>query len=437
MTIKNFELEPDFSVKLHQYISASSAIKSIEHLKGRETQSQLIERTLRSPGRSVFIYGDRGVGKTSLAQTSAYRFNSSLGAPLIIGVDSSSTFFSIIHDLCSKIAGLRPDLISKTNNFGASAGYKGLSIEIGKEIETGTVPPPKSINEAIPLIEFFFPNDESDSVVVIDEFERFENAKDRALFADFIKQIGDQELSLKFIFCGVADALDELLASHHSCYRYLETIALERLEWPARAEIIEATANAFNVVLPEEIVWRITAISDGFPYYIHIVCEKLFWRMFDHEDQITTCTNDIYKNAVNDAVTTIEPTLKITYEGATKKYNNDYEEVLWATADHNNLERRSSEIMDSYTRIMSERKTPAMTRSQFNNRINALKKPSHHSILVGTRSGWYRFSENVIRGYVRLRAEQDGVALDIRDEKDFTDEVAPKRAARETLEDLT
>ncbi len=303
MSIKNFELESDFSEKLHQYISASSAIKSIEHLKGRESQSQLIERALRSPGRSVFIYGDRGVGKTSLAQTSAYRFNSSDSIPIIIGVDSSSTFFNIIHDLCSKIAGLRPDLISEKNNFGASAGYKGLSIEIGKEIETGTIPPPESINEAVALIEFFFPSEEKNSVVVIDEFERFENPKDRALFADFKKQIGDQEMHLKFIFCGIADALDELLASHHSCYRYLETISLERLEWPARAEIIESTARAFNVVFPEDIIWRITAISDGFTYYIHIVCEKLFWRMFDHEEQISTCTNEIFKSVTGHSST--------------------------------------------------------------------------------------------------------------------------------------
>ncbi|MEQ9151060.1 MAG: hypothetical protein RLO06_06170, partial [Parvibaculum sp.] len=62
----------------------SQPVKERELLYGRDRQ---VERTLESldtPGRSVFMFGERGVGKTSLAQTSAYLFNSSDSDPILI-----------------------------------------------------------------------------------------------------------------------------------------------------------------------------------------------------------------------------------------------------------------------------------------------------------------------------------------------------------------
>lgn len=64
--------EQEFANILHTYLSPSKAIQSEEHLYGRDTQLQPIKEALYSPGRTVFIYGDRGVGKTSLAQTVAF-----------------------------------------------------------------------------------------------------------------------------------------------------------------------------------------------------------------------------------------------------------------------------------------------------------------------------------------------------------------------------
>ena len=59
--------------------------------------------------------------------------------------------------------------------------------------------------------------------------------------------------------------------------------------------------------------------------------------------------------AIKSAVQDIEPHLKVTYHLATQKYSDEYEEVLWAVADHHELKRRSSAIFNSYTRIMRHR----------------------------------------------------------------------------------
>jgi hypothetical protein len=44
--------------------------------------------------------------------------------------------------------------------------------------------------------------------------------------------------------------------------------------------------------------------------------------------------------------------------------------------------------------------------------MNRMKESSLGAILVGTRTGWYEFREKMMRGYARMRATQQGVALE-------------------------
>src|SRR6185437_13186246 len=152
-------------------------------------------------------------------------------------------------------------------------------------------------------------------------------------------------------------------------------------------------------------------ISDGFPHYVHLLTEKLLWSAFADEERVPITNVSHYLSAVRNAVIDIEPHLKAMYEKATLKYKADYETVLWAVADHHELKRRSTDIYKSYTRIMNSRREDPLSRDTFNQRMNSLKRPNHASILKANRQGWYEFGEAVVRGYVRLRAEEHGVSL--------------------------
>jgi hypothetical protein len=94
------------------------------------------------------------------------------------------------------------------------------------------------------------------------------------------------------------------------------------------------------------------------------------------------------------------------------KHTQDYEEALWALADTSSTRRQLSEVYDwSYKRITRKRLRGMLTKEQLNQRLLALRKDSHGSVLVGHGSGWYSFRENILRGYVRLKAENEGVEL--------------------------
>lgn len=403
-----------FEEALKQNLSPTTPIRSAEHLHGRARKLEDIRRALLQPGRQVFIYGDRGVGKTSLAQTAAFEHQSASKNPILLGCDPSSSFYQVAEDLASRLLNLDPTVIKQTSQRKGALGWMPFaSAEMQKAIEKGHIPKLKSMNEAVAAVSHIASAYSTKPVVVIDEFERIQDASERALFADFIKQLGDQSIDVKLIFCGVGAALSELLDTHHSCYRYLSAIELERLPLQPRLDIISGASRAIGLTIEDTTRYRIALISDGFPHYIHLITEKLLWEVYGDRKDVAITAPQHYIDAVRAAVVDIEPRLRTIYEKSVLKYGDDYEPVLWAVADHHELKRRSADIYESYRRIMLSRSAEPLSREKFNTRMNLLKRSTHGAILKATRQGWYEFSEAVVRGYVRLRAEARGVELGI------------------------
>src|SRR4051794_34734849 len=111
--------EEEFANTLHQYLSPSRAIQSEEHLYGRDTQLQRIKEALYSPGRTVFIYGDRGAGKTSLAQTVAFSHQNAKYDPVIKACGAQTTFGSLIRHIADTLSGKQ-----STSDTSVKVGYK-------------------------------------------------------------------------------------------------------------------------------------------------------------------------------------------------------------------------------------------------------------------------------------------------------------------------
>jgi Cdc6-like AAA superfamily ATPase len=413
MALAGFSREA-FEATLQKTLSPTSPIRSPEHLKGREKKLEDIRRALVQPGRSVFIHGDRGVGKTSLAQTAAFEHQSASKSPVLIGCDASSTFGRVAQQITTRMLGLDANLLKIGKQFKGGIQTGAISAEAQQTAEHGPVPIPGSVDEAINMLSQAAAHHSKQPVIVIDEFERLKSDSERALFADLIKQTGDQGMPFKLIFCGVASSLSELLDAHHSCYRYLVTVELERLPTTPRFEIINEAASAVGVEVEPSSLFRISSISDGFPHYVHLITEKLLWEIFVDENTISLSRPSHYLAAIKAAVVDIEAKLRQSYEKATQKYveQDQYEAVLWAVADHHELSRRSADIFEVYRHLTNRMETiHPLSRDKFTQRMNSLKRPTHGSILRGSRQGWYEFSEPVMRGYVRLRAEARGVEL--------------------------
>lgn len=407
-----------FVAVLHNHVSPTAPIQSAEHLFGRASQMQQVQQALYAPGRSVFIHGDRGVGKTSLAQTVAYSHQSASREPVLLACDPHSTFLGIMANALEQLTGVQSKRTT-TTSYNLKVGLKGVGLDAGRtqQREDAAAAAPQNLNQIVSaLLAVGHERKNEKTVVVIDEFDRILGDGERSQFADFIKQIGDQRIPIHFVFCGVAESLEKLLGAHGSCYRYVEGVELRTLNWDARFEIMDYVANAIGVQIPDRPRWRIAAISDGFPHYIHKMCEQLFWAMFSDPLPCVEPTLDHYRTAVARSVVGIEQHLKHTYEQAVmKKDPLEYEQVLWALADHSDLIRNTEPVYDSYLRITQTfgLDTPAkrLDRSTFVGRLNTLKGESSGRILSSPRRGYYQFRESIMRGYVRLRAEEQDCEL--------------------------
>jgi Cdc6-like AAA superfamily ATPase len=363
----------------------------------------------------VFIHGYRGVGKTSLAQTAAFQLQTGTD-PIIYGCGSNANFADVMGEIVRIGLVESPQLSRSTTgkSWSASLGVSkaALSGDRTTVVEHGRTPNPLSINEAVQLVKSLVGRHSEKPIILIDEFDQVRSPEEQTKFADFIKQVSDQHVPAHFIFCGIGESMDDLMKAHQSAHRYFHPIKLSRLPITPSSEIVESAAEALGIQIDRTTVFRICRLSDGFPHYIHLLSEKLFWLVYEARNK-GLVESRFFGPALYRASDALEPELKTPYEKATKKYTDQYEEILFAVVDGHELNRRSSDIYSSYLRIMQTLKKNPLSREKFNSAINRLKKPSHASILLGSRQGWYEFREKVIRGYARIRAAQKGIELEV------------------------
>lgn len=402
-----------FGHALSKVLSPAQPLQSEEYLKGRAEQLHGIEKALYAPGRHVLIHGMRGVGKSSLAQTAAFKIAKEHD-PIIVSCDPQSTFKSIIKDIFDEALGKDPRILEETRAVEASGGLswfpiiaalKGTKSQKETEIEE-----PLSVNDAVRAIQFLSDKLGGKPVFVVDEFDLILSTEVQRDFANLVKQVSDKHVEACFIFCGIAESAEALMAAHGSADRYFHAVDLGKLPWDARIEIIETAADALGIEIDKTTVYRIAMICDGFPYYVHFISEKLFWRIFECRNG-GKVTPELFVLAMEDAASAMDMKLRGPYEKATQKYDDTYSAILFAVADGHEMKKRSADIYTVYLRVMKDLKKAYLTREQYNNRMARLKSEAHGYILSANRQGWYEFTEKMIRGYVRLKAEQANVRL--------------------------
>ena len=411
-----------FGEMLNSVVFPSQPIQTVEHLLGRATELARIDKALFAPGRHVFVYGDRGVGKSSLAATAARQYQSADNQYIDISCAPDSTLTSLIANIAyqaTNISRLKETENHRRRYFGLRyLNFESGTSEKGRHLQEEI----RTLTDAVEVLRELSTIHSEKPIVVLDEFDRIRSSEERNLFADLLKQLGDKKVPIKFIFTGVAESLDELLGTHGSAIRQLETITLPKMSWDARWSIALNAAKRFGVEISRDMCVRIAAISDGYPYYVHLITEKLLWQIFDDPLLVTKATKQHYQLALRDAIESISAELKRPYEMAINQKSGDYEAVLWSTADADFLHQYLKNMYSSYEYIVKQMEAaPVLDYEKYVQRIRKLKNPGCGSILISQeRPGLYAYRENMLRGYVRMQAEAHGIELQGEEAKSTT-----------------
>lgn len=414
-----FGNDEDFQKRLNEVIYSSRAIRDVKHLKGRNKEAALLKSALLTPGRQPFIFGLRGAGKTSLALSVAEEYSTAKN--VLVTCAPQMKFGDVIRELVA--IGLNYNPLEKETTI-EGKGDASLNIGIasfgGGVVETksyGGVPVPQNPNEALAMLNRVKAKIGGRFCFIVDEFDHLIDQESHLQFGLLAKLIADSAAEVKFIFCGVADDLQQIFKAHASTLRLFEPIEVNRLGLQACFDIMEDAEQKLKVSIERETKFRIAQISDGFPYFVHLICERTLWSWHSDPEKDRTKTHPRhYEEGLKAASSAAAPELKDPYELAANKYALDGELIVWALATGDLFEKQIKIMHSDFEEIyrnfpIAARPKRCLNQNQISARLALFLSDAYGHMVVRPRRSYYAFQEKRMRGYARLRAELRGVQL--------------------------
>lgn len=420
-------LSPDeFYSRLYKVVRPSQPIDASEFLFGRDRQYEAMKAALYAPGRHSFIFGNRGVGKSSLAHSIAFDLQEQT-EPILLSCDEETTMESIVANALREAGALGAYKTEWTISVNIGVGSTGIKFEKKGSSNSQDIDIIDT-SSAVFALDYLQKIHSDKPFIIVDEFDRIKNPKEREKFGTLLKQLGDKKSSVKFIFTGIAESYEELLLGHASSSRQIHELKLDPLHFSGCFSIMDRAFSEFGLTVPEDLRIRIAGISDGYPHYVHLICEKML--VLAYERDLDFVSDSLYLDGLNEAVTSVAQSLRGPYDKATLARDRNYSYVLWAVADSRDMQRTLGDIKASYSQVIDQvawrkkENVTAITDEAFSRIIRCFKSPDFGEVVIpafdGKRRGWYTFKENMLRGYIRMCAEANKVKLNF--EKYFTAE---------------
>lgn len=287
---------------------------------GRGKELSRVLDAIFQRGQHVVIYGERGVGKTSLANVISdwlailekhnyqlVRYNCAAGSTF------QSIWTGIFREL-SFVQNLQPA------GFGAAEQIKSspMSLLLPENVSSEDV-------------RFLLQRVQTSTIIVIDEYDRVQDEGTSKLLADTIKSLSDHSVDTTLIIIGVADSVDELILEHRSIERAIVQIQMPRMSDVELMEILDKGFEMVKMPIDSEAKLHITALSQGLPHNTHELALHAGYAAVD-DDRMKIESVDLDK-AICASVDNARQTIVSTYHRATSSpQKNIFREVLLAAA---------------------------------------------------------------------------------------------------------
>lgn len=242
--------------------SPHAPINSSEFFRGRIEQVRVVADAVTHPGLHVVLYGERGVGKTSLANILTDFLSEVLLSAAKVNCGQGDTFSDVIR---RSVTALRFQATRALPGFGRDEE----EVIIG--LEQHLPPPGQDIapDAAAELLSQLPPY----VVVIVDEFDRLPLAA-TAAFADLVKALSDRGAASTILLVGVAEDVNDLIGMHASVERCLRQIRLQRMSDDEIREIIFKGLERADFAIEQTAQEYIVRVTQGFPQYAHLLAQN-------------------------------------------------------------------------------------------------------------------------------------------------------------------
>lgn len=369
--------------------SPGPAITTVADFAGRKATIQRLQDIAVERARHAIIFGERGVGKSSLANI-FYKDLQSITRNIrdyAIDADSADSFDSLWRKVFRRIR--RDD-----DDQSIDVYYQG-------EIEPDHV-----------FLELTkFPTNDA-PVIIIDEYDRVQDETCRVLMTDLIKSLSRAPNNPTIILVGVGDNILQLVRDHASIHRNLVQVPMLRMNSEEIRDVVATRVRRLRMRISDDALWRITYFAAGLPFYAHSLGKYSALKAV--ESKSTHISEDTVVQSLPDCTTDVDYSIMEAYTRATEKIyrkGNIFKQVLaaCALAETNDLGQFASASVEApLSAIMGKiYETPA-----FSFHLNEMTNPTRGNVLRKTgsrRTFLYNFVEPAMQPYIIMKSLQDGV----------------------------
>lgn len=394
------KMHPDSAAKLRlsvgQAFTPAAPVARRDLFAGRDQQLETLVDVVFERGQHAIVYGERGVGKTSLASILTLVFaEEPVKFPVRVNCDASDDFDSVWRKVLDEL-----DLALDARADELPKARAAMDKALAKQ--------KLNPSDATRLLKQLGPDIEA--IVIIDEFDTINDEHAPRLFADTIKMLSDQLVPSTVILLGVADTLDELLSEHGSVSRALVHVHMPRMSVDELKDIVKRGLDLLTMDIEEEALDLIARLSQGFPHFTHLLAQAAARSAVDAQRPLVTVGD--MNEATAKVAGRIEAWIEDAYEKATaSSHEAIYAQVLVASALAGTDDRgyfAAADVKKPMTKIMGKNyEIPSFIRQ-----LNALADGERGPVLVKTgteRKHRYRFVETQMEPYVIMRSISDGL----------------------------
>lgn len=384
--------------KVREVFTPFSPVKQSDLLSGREQEISSLLSSIATPGQHALVYGDRGIGKSSVANIVCEFVRKTIGLSVYIKKCSSvDSFTSIVSDALSS-CGHDVSCLETTSEYNESKGAK-----VGLSVFGGSLKSARKTSDKISFShKFLSPSwvamelKNLNALLVIDEADVITCEESKRKLAEFIKHLSDYESNLKVLVVGISNTGRDLVSNHRSVERCLNEIFLPPIGIMELRKIVEKGELKLGLKFDSDVIDDIVDISGGYPHFVHLIALKCAEKvLIQGENKVDA---SILAEALKVAVRFSEGGLRRTYEEAIRKNTDSSRKILLGAALCHPKGFLVSELLEMTNEVVDK----DISRKTISNGLSRWISDQPTNIITKVERGHYKFSDPRVLSYIKM-----------------------------------
>jgi Cdc6-like AAA superfamily ATPase len=245
-------------MRLRNAFTPSQPVTDQSRFAGRTEMLTALIRATEDGRLHTVLYGERGIGKTSILHVFAQAARSARYLVSYVSCGASSDFDEMFRAVADDI----PLLFHSAYGPTSPEAEKGATF--ASLLPDGEI----SVRQASDLCAKVTG---TRVLIILDEFDRVESRAFRRSVAEFLKNLSDRSVRVQLIIAGVAANLTELVEHVPSIQRNVFALETPPLTEAEIRELVQTGESSSGVKFEEPAVLYIVSVANGLPYIATLV----------------------------------------------------------------------------------------------------------------------------------------------------------------------